>query len=102
MTALTNHEIAILREIFHYEAINGSFIQKSEIVRNLQNKGFDPVNTTIKILELEKTKLLIETPQNNDYSGYFLTNAGETYVINNVILFEVKEQEAPKEQEVPF
>jgi len=94
MTTLTNHEIAILGEILRYEAVNGCFIQKHEIVRNLENEGFNPVTTTIKILELEKTKLLIKiVPLDFNRFGYALTNEGETYVVNNSVLFEAKEKE---------
>lgn len=94
MTSLTNHETAILGEILHYEAINGSLIQKSGIVRNLESKGFNPVTTAIKILELEKTKLLIKAVQLDfNCMGYSLTNEGESYVVNNVALFEAEEKE---------
>lgn len=64
MNSLTNHEIAILAEILHYEAINSSFIQKPQLVKNLEGKGFNPVTTTIKMLELEKSKQLIKAVPN--------------------------------------
>lgn len=96
---LNSHEIAILTNIINNESKNRSPVSKYTIMSELDQKGFAPEVTAIRLLDLEKNKTMIKIVQTdfNAY-GYSLNTAGEEWAVENIKMFE----EAAKAQEIPF
>lgn len=97
MNALTDHEIAILRDIFQKHATTGCPVEEQKIIRELEHDGFDPIETALKILSLEKNCYIKIGKQWDSPEGYLLTNEAKDFVLSNENLFR-----RSQEKEIPF